>query len=65
MSHLLTAEELRSQYAAGRRDFQHAELIGALLARVELRGIDLTGANLVGADLRGANLEGACLTGAN
>ncbi|MEO1134218.1 MAG: pentapeptide repeat-containing protein [Cyanobacteria bacterium J06639_1] len=65
MSQLLTAELLQSQYADGRRNFQHVELIGALLSSVELQGIDLSGANLVGADLRGANLEGASLAGAN
>ena len=45
----VTAENILALYAAGRRDFQNADL----------RGADLRGANLRGADLREADLSEA------
>jgi len=56
----VTAANIVALYAAGRRDFQKANLRGA-----NLRWADLSGANLSGADLSWANLSGANLRGAN
>ncbi|MEM9154285.1 MAG: pentapeptide repeat-containing protein [Cyanobacteria bacterium P01_F01_bin.33] len=65
MAFSLSAEALQRLYTDGRRNFRHAELLGAILAKFNLKGIDLSEANLAGADLTGANLEGARLIGAN
>ena len=59
-----TARDLLQDYAAGKRDFQHADLRNAYLRGANLVGAYLRGANLVGADLRGADLQGANLVGA-
>jgi hypothetical protein len=47
------------------RSTRRADLVGAELARVDLRGCDLRGALLLGADLRGCDLRGADLIGAD
>ena len=47
------------------RRTRRADLIGAKLAGVDLRGCDFRGALLLGADLRGADLRGADLIGAD
>lgn len=44
---------------------RHADLVGAKLAGVDLRGCDLRGAVLLGADLRRCDLRGADLIGAD
>jgi hypothetical protein len=52
--------------ATGRpRSTRRADLIGARLAGVDLRGCDLRGALLLGADLRRCDLRGADLIGAD
>jgi GAF domain-containing protein len=61
----MTAVELIEAYAAGKRDFQEANLQGADLRCADLRKADLRGANLRWANLQGANLQGANLQGAN
>ena len=62
-----SADELKTQYGAGARNFAGAKLANADLAHCDLRHADLTDgdfnrANLEHADLRDANLQGAILT---
>jgi uncharacterized protein YjbI with pentapeptide repeats len=66
----MTACELLAAYAAGKRDFSGAILIGADLRNADLYSADLsdadlTGANLYGAKLGFANLSDADLSGAD
>ena len=61
----MTAEELLTRYAAGERDFQHANLAGENLYGVHLSEANLADADLTDTDLYGANLAGANLAGAN
>jgi hypothetical protein len=56
----VTAANIVALYAADRRDFKQANLLGA-----NLRGANLLGANLLGANLRGADLREADLRGAD
>ena len=56
----MTATEVLTQYAEGKRDFGYANL-----SRADLRGANLNGANLSRANLSHANLSGANLNGAD
>ena len=47
----MTAQELITQYAAGRRDFSGANLAGAYLSGAYLSGAYLSGANFSGAQI--------------
>ncbi len=58
----LSNDDLRRQYAAGKRAFAGIILSGKDLAGLDLRGVDLTGADLSGVNLRGADLSGATLS---
>ncbi|MGD2183410.1 pentapeptide repeat-containing protein [Lusitaniella coriacea] len=50
--------EILQLYAAGRRNFQGADLSGAHLAGIHLQNANFIGANLSGANLSHANLDG-------
>jgi uncharacterized protein YjbI with pentapeptide repeats len=53
-----TASELLERYAAGERQFAHAQLEAADLPGAALAGACLAHSNLTGADLSGAALRG-------
>jgi hypothetical protein len=65
MSAIDTAEVILQAYAAGKRNFENANLIAAKLRSVDLKGADLSYADLSHADLSHANLRGADLSYAN
>ncbi|MEA5550367.1 pentapeptide repeat-containing protein [Anabaena cylindrica UHCC 0172] len=65
-----TAAKMLEEYAAGKRDFEKAELGNADLQCLDLKGsnlsyADLSEANLSGANLRGCDLSFADLSQAN
>jgi hypothetical protein len=63
---LRRASELARRKSAGpRRDYAAADLVGARLVNVDLRGASLRGARLIGADLRGVDLTLADVSGAD
>jgi uncharacterized protein YjbI with pentapeptide repeats len=59
------AEQLLEQYAAGKREFAEADLKGAHLSQVTLRGANLSYADLESANLSFADLRGVDLSYAN
>ncbi|PPT07863.1 serine/threonine kinase [Geitlerinema sp. FC II] len=58
----LTAEELKTNYFKGRRDFANRNLSGADLQRFNLEGVNFNESKLVKTNLRGANLHKADLS---
>jgi len=54
-----------AEYAAGKRNFAKAELSGANLQDVDVKGADLSYADLSGANLSNANFRGCDLSFAN
>ncbi|MGC9502318.1 protein kinase domain-containing protein [Baaleninema sp.] len=58
----LTAEELKTDYFKGRRDFANRNLSGADLQRFNLEGANFNESKLVKTNLRGANLHKADLS---
>lgn len=61
----MQAEEFLTQYAAGQREFEEANLSGVHLSGSTLIAIDLSGAVLQNADLSAANLSSSKLIGAD
>jgi WD40 repeat protein len=61
----MQAEELRSHYQSGRRDFQGVDLQGGNLAWADLPEINLREANVRGVNFSAANLNAANCQGAN
>ena len=60
-----TAIKLLEFYAAGKRNFTHANLSEVNLSGVKLADANLSRAKLLRANLRGCNLSGTDLSGAN
>lgn len=55
----MNKQTLQRLYAAGQRNFRHADLRGLSLQNMDLAGADFTGAKIQGTNFQGTNLTGA------